>query len=389
MGDSQRVLGVSRGERAAAMSTAAPDTTEADAGALPAAPAVGMLADIPPSRRPGMVTALARSLGNWRTQRVIGAWRGAPLQRQPDASNAADAEPNQSSMYQSAHARSRAAAIEAQGGGDKADSKGKAGDLEYYEKVIPAVIGVAQARGIPLKNALIIMTQAQAEHGKKVPAGNMIFGITTNEKDPNKVVVTKTREVVNGKEIVRTGRFKRYDTPEASVEGYLDLMGGKDKEFPGMYKGGKPVQILMELDADPEKFKEEMIKGGYSTNPDGFDKEIPDPNGGPPKKVRVPGYRQVFPKLYRQVQNDLKTALPALITQTQAKISLHKSQKDAYLQLIDELSVEIERSSDDPEDEKIRQDLQVLRQQLSRLDEQMQRLDEKLKKFQAFQAALV
>jgi flagellum-specific peptidoglycan hydrolase FlgJ len=388
MGGSQRVSGVRDGDRPAAASAAVPDMADADAGALPAAPAVGLLADIPPARRPGMVTALARSLGNWRVQRVIGAWRGAPLQRQPDPPNASDAEPNQSSVYQSARARGRAAEIEAMGGGDKADAKGKAGDLEYYDKVIPAVIGVAQARGIPLKNALIIMTQAQAEHGKKIPAGNMIFGITTNEKDPNKVVITKTWEVVNGKQVERTGRFKRFDTPEASVEGYLDLMSGKDKEFPGMYKGGKPAQILMESNADPEKFKEEMIRGGYSTNPDGFDKEIPDPNGGPPKKIRVPGYRQVFPKLYQQVKNDLKSALPALITQTQAKISLHKSQKDAYLQLIDELSGEIERSSDDPEDEKIRQDLQVLRQQLTRLDEQMQRLDEKLKKYQAFQAAL-
>jgi flagellum-specific peptidoglycan hydrolase FlgJ len=334
-----------------------------------------------------MVTALARSLGNWRVQRVIGAWRATPLQRQPDASNASDAGPNQSFVYQSERVRGRAEAIEALGGA-KADAKGKAGDLDYYDKVIPAVIAVAQARGIPLKNALIIMTQAQAEHGKKIPAGNMIFGITTNEKDPNKVVVTKTWEVVNGKRVERTGKFKRFDTPEASVEGYLDLLSGKDKEFPGMYKGGKPAQILMESDADPEKFKEEMIKGGYSTNPDGYDQEIPDPNGGPPKKVRVPGYRQVFPKLYAQVKNDMKTALPMLINQTQDKISLHRAQKDAYLQLIDEMSAAVERSSDDPEDEKIRQDLQTLRQQLTRLDEQMQRLDEKLKKFQAFQSAL-
>jgi flagellum-specific peptidoglycan hydrolase FlgJ len=388
MGGSQRVAGVSRGERAAATPAADQDTAEADADALPAPPAVGMLADLPPARRAGMVTALARSLGNWRAQRVIGGWRGAPLQREPDPPGASEAGPNQSFVYQSERVRGRAAAIEALGGGDKADSKGKAGDLEYYDKVIPAVIGVAQARGIPLKNALIIMTQAQAEHGKKIPAGNMIFGITTNEKDPNKVVVTKTWEVVNGKRVERTGRFKRFDTPEASVEGYLDLLSGKDAEFPGMYKGGKPAQILMESDADPEKFKEEMIKGGYSTNPDGYDKEIPDPNGGPPKKIRVPGYRQVFPKLYGQIKGELKTVLPALVNQTRAKIDVCKAQKDAYSELISELSAEIERSSDDPEDEKIRQDLHTLRLQLTRLDEQMQRLEEKLKKYQAFQGAL-
>ena len=98
------------------------------------------------------------------------------------------------------------------------------------------------------------MAQAQAEHSKSrgLPPGNMIFGITTNSNDPAQYVRVTTTEVKNGILVTEKGRkFRKYDSAEASVTGYLDLLGGRDPEFTKMYPGGKPLELLQKGGAKP------------------------------------------------------------------------------------------------------------------------------------------
>jgi hypothetical protein len=281
--------------------------------------------------------------------------------------------------------RERVAAIEQP---RKDEAANASAGLDYYEKVIPAVIAAAAGRGIPLKNALMIMAQAQAEHGKSVPPGNMIFGITTNWKDPDKVVIVKTWEVKDGKRYERTGRFKKFDSPEASVEGYLDLLSGKDPEFPGMYKSGEPVKILQDPNASPEAFLEAMIRGGYSTNPNGYYATVVEKDGSK-RQVYVPGYRQQYPKLFSRIQSEMKTVLPQLVQKATADIRRCAEQIAAYIKLIGEIQQELQQSSDDPELERMRQDLTTLHTRLVKLHVELPKLVLKLARIESFQAALL
>lgn len=360
-----------------------PAAAVAATGAPDAPPAAGRLDRVPSVRRPALLDGLGRALGNRRLQRVVAGWQ-APLQRQENQSTA-PAEPRESYVYQSARVRERVAAIEQPREDEAANA---APDLAYYEKVIPAVIAAATERGIPLQNALMIMAQAQAEHGKSVPPGNMIFGITTNWKDPDKVVIVKTWEVKDGQRYERTGRFKKFASPEASVEGYLDLLSGKDPEFPGMYKSGEPVKIFQDPNASPEAFLEAMVRGGYSTNPNGYYATVVEKDGRQ-RQVYVPGYRQQYPKLFARIQSEMKTVLPQLVQKAAADIRRCGEQIAAYIKLIGEIQQELQQSSDDPELERLRQDLTTLHTRFVKLHEELIKLILKQVRIESFQSALL
>ncbi len=317
------------------------------------------------------LAALAGNRGVSRLLSVVG------VQRQ-DAFDSAE-PPQVSSVYQDERVRADVEKTEQQGAAASPPDvpKALAADVSYYEQTVPAILAATSARGIDSINSLMVMAQAQSEHSKSrgLPPGNMIFGITTNETDPIKYVRVTTTEVNKaGIKVVETGRkFRRYDSAEASVEGYLDLLGGKDKEFPAMYPGGVPLAQLQKAGANPNDFLQAMLAGGYTTNPEGAWQPIKDVTGAITGYTFAPGYREVYPSVYNQIVKDLKKVLPIMVGRADAEVQRISRLRDGLSAIADGIEQKLNSSSMTNEDQ-LRADLGVLRNRIAGVAAQLEDL---------------
>lgn len=122
---------------------------------------------------------------------------------------------------------------------------------EFIKRYTPLANRVAVQYHVP---TLVILTQSAWESGwgKHAPKYNF-FGMTGSYK--GKFQLLWTYEYVNGQRVRVQRKFRAYDNP---VEAFADYAANLQKNFPAAFQYKKGA---------PEKFLEEVFKGGYATDP--------------------------------------------------------------------------------------------------------------------------
>lgn len=266
--------------------------------------------------------------------------------------------------------------------------------LPHYEKLVPAVLNAVAtyqadpsnpASRIPVQNAVMIMAQAEVEHSPlgPQPPGNMIFGVTTASTNPDEYVRTRTTEVKKGKLVKEEGRkFRKYSTPEASVTGYLNVLGNRGPEGRelNLFPSGNPLTQLSTPGINPQAFLDTIVKSGYSTNPEGaWDEQC----------NWVGGYREQYPDVFNRLKGHLKRVLPILRDKTEKTRILYQRQKSAYDALAAGCRRQLdEQSTSNEASEQLRQDLSNIAVRAKQLDDQIKELDDQIARFKALEGSI-
>ena len=257
-------------EAPAAAPALAPDGATFAALAGPAM--VARLAGRPPGERAASLHALSRGAGNAAVTRM--------LQREPaPASHTPAAEAGTSQTWQHEAVRPRAEAIEEKQKTEKPKDRG----MELYMEVVPAVVravkgySTADGKQIPLENALLIIAQGTAEHSPYnpatqnmpvIPAGNMLWGVTSDSKTPGSTVRTPTDEVKDGQRVHEKNRkFRAYGSVEEAAVGYLRNLEGLDPDAAKNPSYQRVLNVLTTPGATPEQFGQVLDEVKYATAP--------------------------------------------------------------------------------------------------------------------------
>jgi hypothetical protein len=123
--------------------------------------------------------------------------------------------------------------------------------------VPPEVIEAAKASqrqwGVPASVTLAQWIVESAWGSAMPPDSNNPFGIKALETQP--AVESETREVIDGKVIITTARFRRFDSLSQAFESHGKLLST-----------GAPYRPAMELVKDPDQFAD-ALTGVYATDP--------------------------------------------------------------------------------------------------------------------------
>jgi hypothetical protein len=238
----------------------------------PGAAMLGRLAGRPPEER---AAALGRGGGNAAVSRML-LRQPTPSVGSPAAADAATS----SETWQHEAVRPRAEAIER---AKKEKEKPKDRGAELYMEVVPAVVravkgySTADGKQIPLENALLIIAQGTAEHSPYnpetlnkpvVPAGNMLWGVTSDSKTPGSTVKTRTDEVKDGQRRSESNRsFRAYDSMDEAAIGYLRALEGSDPDAAKNPNYQNVLNVLTKPGATPAEFGEALQNAHYATDP--------------------------------------------------------------------------------------------------------------------------
>jgi flagellum-specific peptidoglycan hydrolase FlgJ len=123
--------------------------------------------------------------------------------------------------------------------------------------VPPEVIEAAKASqrqwGVPASVTLAQWIVESAWGSAMPPDSNNPFGIKALETQP--AVESETREVIDGKVIITTARFRRFDSLSQAFESHGKLLST-----------ASPYRPAMELVKDPDQFAD-ALTGVYATDP--------------------------------------------------------------------------------------------------------------------------
>ena len=239
-----------------------------DIGAAPLAPAAPLFAAL-------------SGMGNAAAARLM-APQSPVLARQPVAQGApAEGPATAAASWQHVEVQSRADAIERT---SKERDKPKDRGLELYMDLVPSVVravkgySTADGKQIPLENAMLIISQSTTEHapydptlakGPVVPAGNMMFGVTSDSETPGATVRTRTDEVKGGKRVSEPNRkFRAYDSLDEAAMGYLRALEGSDPDAAKNPAYQSVLNALMTPGMSPQKFGATLDAAQYATTPE-------------------------------------------------------------------------------------------------------------------------
>ena len=101
-----------------------------------------------------------------------------------------------------------------------------------------------------------------------IPAGNMLWGVTSDSKTPGSTVRTPTDEVKDGQRVHESNRkFRAYGSVEEAAVGYLRSLEGLDPDAAKNPSYQRVLNVLTTPGATPEQFGQVLDEVKYATAP--------------------------------------------------------------------------------------------------------------------------